>query len=161
MGLQFCNEMILATVSILSNQSSISSETQSQVKIWEQSINWEFPLRCPSMQDEDTPERSQTCGPTEDLTDKLGCYITPFKIGQCPVSTTSFVLSRVELFLDIGSSLPPTIRLQPTRWLLCFVLEIGIRVSLTLNFVNQGPILEAPSAQPTLFQSTLFVKIKR
>ena len=33
MGLQFCNEMILATVSILSNQSSISSETQSQVKI--------------------------------------------------------------------------------------------------------------------------------
>ena len=33
MGLQFCNEMILATVSILSNQSSISSETQSQEKI--------------------------------------------------------------------------------------------------------------------------------
>ena len=63
MGLQFCNEMILASETLL-------------------------PLPCDYVEEFDTQG--------EDLSQRYGCFLKPFKI-------------------NIGCSLPPTIRLQPTR----------------------------------------------
>ena len=63
MGLQFCNEMILASETLLPEPSDYVEDFDTQA---------------------------------EDLSQRFGCFLKPFKI-------------------DIGCSLPPTIRLQPTR----------------------------------------------
>ena len=63
MGLQFCNEMILASETLL-------------------------PDPCDYIEEYDNN--------SDDLSQRFGCFLKPFKI-------------------NIGSSLPPTIRLQPTR----------------------------------------------
>ena len=84
MGLQFCNEMVLASHTVFS-----ASESQ---EIAQKTCKEEI----------DSPD---------DPGEKFGCAIRQFKIGDW----WRLIKKNLHLILDIGSCLPPTIRLIPTR----------------------------------------------